>query len=173
MSQRFLDTHKVGAGFIEMEPESMTAAVEDEAAAGKAGILHRFIEHAADRLVMDMDTRPLAWEEKILFGSPGIHGADIVRKNGEGFFRQDGITLGTVLRLLNKDGAFGSVDIAAAEPAELTDPDSGGIEKGKLSPVLDARGGVDDGVHFRNGGDVGKDGVEPEERYLILIPVTL
>ena len=67
MPQGFLDAHQVGAGFIKMKTESMAAAVEDKAAAGKAGVHNSHIENDAYGLCVDVGIRALTGKEKIIF----------------------------------------------------------------------------------------------------------
>ena len=67
MPQGFFDAHQVGAGFIKMKTESVAAAVEDKAAAGKTGALNSLMENVAHGLYVDVGIRALTGKEKIIF----------------------------------------------------------------------------------------------------------
>ena len=67
----------------------------------------------------------LAGKKPVFWRSGGIGRTDIIRKKPEGFFREDGITVRTVLTPGDVDAILRTVDVAAAEPAQFTDTDAG------------------------------------------------
>ena len=77
MPHCLLDGDQVGAGFIEMKSESVTKAMEIEAAVSEAGLVKMADEDVIDRLLTDMGVLLLPGKQPVLRPGAAISRPDI------------------------------------------------------------------------------------------------
>ncbi len=115
MAESLLDGHYVRSGFIQMQSESMTAAVKYRSAVREACTADRAVKDVAYRLTVNAGGRLLTREKPIPMGGSGIRPVDVIDQNTESFFGKDGIPFRAVLGSGNKDAFLGHTDIATME----------------------------------------------------------
>ena len=168
MPHCLLDGDQVGAGFIEMKSESVTKAMEIEAAVSEAGLVKMADEDVIDRLLTDMG---VPGKQPVLRPGAAISRPDIRYQESICLVGKHSIAIRTVLAAGDVDAVLGTYDIAAVQAAELTDTDAGRIEECNLSFMLRIGNRIDDSIDLLLCRDVRKKLVEVKVGDFPLVPV--
>ena len=86
MTESFLNGHDIRPGFIQMQSESVAAAMEHKTAVCKAGTLNGIVKNVADGLVINVGTFLLSGKKPVLAGGTVICLTDVVGQDKQGFF---------------------------------------------------------------------------------------
>jgi hypothetical protein len=171
MPHCLLDGDQVGAGFIEMKSESVTKAMEIEAAVSEAGLVKMADEDVIDRLLTDMGVLLLPGKQPVLRPGAAISRPDIRYQESICLVGKHSIAIRTVLAAGDVDAVPGTYDIAAVQAAELTDTYAGRIEECNLSFMLRIGNRIDDSIDLLLCRDVRKKLVEVKVGDFPLVPV--